>query len=298
MSRGGVIRKFILYCSGLAFTSFLATLATLPFTISLFHRFSLHAIESNLVVVPLTSLVIMPSAFLACLLSPLGLEAGPLWVFEHSITYLMQIAKTVGSWPGANMPVAQPTSPFLPLVVGGALWICLWQHPWRKWGLIPLCGGLLLMFWSNPPHILIDGQGKVVALNQERVLYINSIRKGKFTAQTWAKQLGALEIRPLSCEGEVCHGSIADTPVVISSSAEDQPCVKDAILIRLEPSQKACPSAALVVDWFDLWRGGSHAIRLTSHGPQVEKVRKRRGFRPWEKQPRSRKKELPSLSFL
>lgn len=45
---GGIIRKFILYGSGLAFTSFLATLATLPFTISIFHRFSLHAIESNL----------------------------------------------------------------------------------------------------------------------------------------------------------------------------------------------------------------------------------------------------------
>ncbi len=292
----GRVRKWILYCSGLAFTSFLATLATFPFTIYLFHRFSLHAIESNLVAVPLTSFIIMPSAFLTCLLSPLGLGEGPLWVFERSIGYLMKIAETVSSWQGANISVAQPPSLFLPLVVGGSLWLCIWQQPWRRWGLIPLCGGMLLLFWSSPPDILIDGQGKVVGLYQDHTLSLSSLRKGKFTAESWAKQIAARDMRPLACQDGVCHGRVRGVPVIISESAEIQPCVKDALLIRLEPSLQACPSALLVIDWFDLWRRGAHTIHLTEAGPRIEKVRKRKDHRPWEKEPRSRRKELPGLA--
>ena len=82
---GGVFRKGLVYAGGLVFTSMLATLATLPFTIYLFHRFSLHAIEANLVAIPLTSLILMPSALLTCLLTPIGLGESPLWVFEKSL---------------------------------------------------------------------------------------------------------------------------------------------------------------------------------------------------------------------
>lgn len=218
---------------------------------------------------------------------------GVLWVFEQSIFCLMKIAATVSAWPGAILPVAKPPALFLPLVVGGGLWICLWQQPWRRWGLLPLCAGLSLVFWSRPPQIFIDGQGKIAALYQDHVLHVSSLRKGKFTAQTWSKQWAALEIRPLSCQEELCQGRVGNTPVFISSSAENQPCVKGAVLIRLEPSQKACPEALCVIDWFNLWRGGSHTIYLTPEGPQIQKVRKSKNYRPWEKQPRSRRKELP-----
>jgi len=297
MGHGGMIRKLILYGSGLAFTSFLATCATLPLTLTLFHRFSLHAIESNLLAVPLTSLVIMPSAFLTCLLAPLGLGAYPLGVFENALRLLLMIAKTVGSWPGSYIPVAQPPTLFLPLVVFGSLWICLWQQPWRRWGVIPLGVGLVLVFCPNPPHILIDGQGKVAALLQDGTLSVSSTRKGKFTIQTWAKQWAVREVQPLPSKDEVAQDILGKIPVIIAASKTSQPCVKDAILIRLEPSQKSCPAAMLVIDWFDLWRGGAHSLRLTPQGLQIETVRKRGNYRPWEKQPRSRRRELPELTL-
>ena len=293
MVGGGTFRKLIVYGAGLTFTSLLATLATLPFTIYLFYRFSLHAIEANLVAVPLTSLVIMPSALLTCLLTPLGLGEGPRWVFEKSLGVLIQIAATVGSWPGANIWVAHPPMLAFVLVVLGGLWMCLWQQPWRRWGLLPMGVGFLASFTGAPPHIFIDGQGKLVALYEGNTLHLSSTRKGKFTAETWKKYLAAKETRPMLCEDDVCKATIHNTPIIVSYDKENQPCVKDAVLIRMEPSQMACPEGRLTLDWYDLWRGGGHTVWLTSQAPKIEKVREIQGDRPWT-QKAIHRKDRPS----
>jgi len=293
MVGGGTFRKLIVYASGLTFTSLLATLATLPFTIYLFYRFSLHAIEANLVAVPLTSMVIMPSALLTCLLTPLGLGEWPLWVFEKSLGLLIQIAATVGSWPGANIWVAHPPVLAFILVISGALWLAIWQQPWRRWGLLPIGIGFLVSFGGEPPHLLIDGQGKIVALNEGDTLTLSSTRKGKFTAETWKKYLAAKETKAMACEEGVCQASFHHTPVIVSYDREAQPCVKDAVLIRLEPSQAACPEAHLTLDWYDLWHHGGHTVWLTSQGPRLEKVRDLQGDRPWT-QKAIHRKDRPS----
>lgn len=284
MVGGGRLRNLIVYSGGLAFTSLLATLATLPFTIYLFYRFSLHAIEANLLAVPLTSLVIMPSALFTCLLGPLGLEAVPLWIFEKSLILLTKIAATVASWPGANIWVAHPPLLAFVLAVVGSLWLSLWQHPWRRWGLLLIAVGFLLTFTGELPHLLIDGQGKLVALYEGRTLHVSSTRKGKFTAETWQKYLAAKGTKALPCEEGICKASFQNTPIVISYDKENQPCVKNAVLIRLEPSQAACPQASFTLDGDDLWRSGGHALWLTPQGPRVEKIRELQGNRPWTRQ--------------
>jgi len=287
--QGGIFRKLFAYGGGLVFTSLLATMATLPFTIYLFHRFSLHAIEANLVAVPLTSLVIMPIALLTCLLTPLGLGDGPLRVFEHALNLLIHIAATVSSWHGANIWVAHPPVISFVMVVAGGLWLCLWQQPWRGWGLLPMGIGFLAAFGGELPHLLIDGQGKLVALYDGRTLHVSSTRKGKFTAETWQKYLAAQEVKALHCEEGVCRASFQNTPIFISYDKEKQPCEKDALLIRLEPSQKTCPEAALTLDWYNLWRHGGYAVWFTPEGFRLEKVREFQGDRPWTRKAIHRK---------
>jgi len=233
--------------------------------------------------------VIMPAALLTCLLTPLGLDSGPLWVFEKSLGLLTDISATVSSWPGANIWVAHP--PFLAfiLIVLGGLWLCLWQQPWRRWGLVPIGLGAILAFRGNPPQVLIDGQGKLVAIYKENSLHLSSMRKGKFTAKLWQKHLAAKELKSLPCENGVCEGSFDNIPIVVSYDKENQPCLKGALLIRLEPSQKSCPEAYLTLDWYDLWRRGSHSLWLLSQGPHLEKVRTLQGKRPWTRKAIHRK---------
>lgn len=294
MVRGGMLRKKVAYCGGLIFTSLLATLATLPFTIYLFHRFSLHAIIANLVAVPLTSLLIMPSALLTCLLTPLGLGDLPQWVFEQSLSLLIHIAETVSSWPGSHIWVAHPPLSAFILTVFGGLWLCLWQQPWRRLGLIPLTLGCVLGLYGELPQVLIDGQGKLVGAYEGNILYVSSSRKGKFMAETWQKYLAAKEIKPMACKDGVCQSSFQGIPLIVSSEKERQPCVKDALLIRLEPSERACPDARLVIDWFDIWKAGGYALWLTEKTLRLEKVRESQGVRPWTGKA-IRRRERPSL---
>lgn len=286
---GGQIRSFLIYAGGLAFTSLLATLATLPFTIYLFHRFSLHAIEANLVAVPLTSLVIMPSALLTCLLTPIGLGAGPLWVFEKSLGILIKIATTVASWPGANIGIPHPPLLSFVLLVVGGLWLCLWQQTWRRWGFVPIVLGFLGVCWQDAPHLLIDGQGKLVGLYEGKNLSVSSTRKGKFTAKTWQQYLAAQDIKPLPCVEGVCKATLHQIPILISHHQDHQPCEKGAILIRFEPSRNPCPAALLTLDWYDLWRGGGHVLWLRETGVYIEKVNTAQGLRPWTRQAIPRK---------
>lgn len=287
---GGRIRAFLVYSGGLVFTSLLATLATLPFTLYFFHRFSLHAIEANLVAVPLTSLVIMPSALLACLLTPFDLGAWPLWVFEKSLGLLTKIAATVAAWPGANISVSPPPLFSFILMILGSLWLCLWQESWRKWGIFPIILGILSMGWHRPPRLFIDGQGKLVGLYDKDILYVSSTRKGKFTAESWQRYVAAQEIKPLNCLEGVCKVVLHNIPIIISHPQAHQPCEKGAILIRLEPSQLPCPTSSVTLDWYDLWRNGTHALRIEPSGIHIEKATIAQGRRPWTRQAISRKK--------
>jgi competence protein ComEC len=288
--QGGFLRKLCLYGGGLVFTSFLATLSTLPFTVYLFHRFSLHAIEANLIAVPLTSLVIMPAAFLTCLLSPLGCGESASWVFEKSIGLLVYIASTVSGWSGANISIAHPSLFSFSLIVIGGLWLCLWQQPWRKWAFLPLFIGIVSSFFNRPPDLLIDGRGKVVAFYQDQILYLSTLKRGKFTADTWEKHLNAKDKKLLPCEEGVCKATLHNIPVLVSLSKANQPCLKGAIHIHLEPRQKKCRETLLSLDWFDLWRRGSHAIWVSSDGLHIKTVRPLGGHRPWERKAISRKK--------
>jgi competence protein ComEC len=281
ITKGGYIRKFIVYSGGLAFTSFLATLATLPFTIVLFHRFSLHAVEANLLAVPLTSMIIMPSALLTCLLSPLGWGTYPLKVFDTSLDGLIAIAEGVSSWTGSQIWIASPPVLSFLLLLGGGLWISLWLGNWRRWGLLPLIIGLLLMFSGTPPDLLIDGGAKLVGLYQDGLLYVSSNRKGKFTAESWKQALAADSLKPLTCDGMGCYAHTQERAVIITENQNAQKCIPGAILIHLEPTQTPCKEAYLVLDKYDLWKEGSHAIWITKDGYKIERGRHIQGQRPW-----------------
>ncbi len=278
---GGFVRKAVTYCGGVALTSLLATLATLPFTIYLFHRFSLHAVAANLIAVPLTTLLVMPSALLTCVTLPLGWETYFLMSFKYSIGLLLGVAHEVSTWPGANIWVARPPHYAFVLFVVGGLWLCLWQQRWRWWGFIPMVLGVMFAFQTDLPEILIDGQGKLVGLFHNGSLYLSSNRKGKFTAESWKKYIAARELRSMSCEGGLCQQQGLDVPICVSYDKENQPCIKGALLVDLEPAQKACPEAFKVIDWYDIWREGGLAIWLKDGGIRIESVRSAQGQRPW-----------------
>ena len=61
--------------------------------------------------------------------------------------------------------------------------------------------------------------------------------------------------------------------------AED--CVWADILISKRPVQDKSCQASKVIDYFDVWRYGAHAIWIGVNQIKVETVQEQRGKRPW-----------------
>jgi competence protein ComEC len=61
--------------------------------------------------------------------------------------------------------------------------------------------------------------------------------------------------------------------------AED--CAVADVVIALAPVEVGCAEPATVIDRFDIWREGAHAVWIDTGQTRVASVAERRGVRPW-----------------
>lgn len=95
------------WVKSIAVTSFVTSLATMPFALYHFERAAGLGIFANMLAMPIISLVSAPLAAGALLLSPLGLEGVALRAFGFSLEWVLNIAHTVRAWrffEGVTMP--------------------------------------------------------------------------------------------------------------------------------------------------------------------------------------------------
>ena len=284
----------------MALTSVIAILATAPFAVYHFNRMAWYGLAANMVAVPLTAFWIMPWALLAFVLMPLGLEFLALHPMGWGIGAVIAVAETIAALPGSVMPVkAMPLAGFA-LMIAGGLWLCLWQRPWRLWGLGAVALGLLSMLAVRPPDLLVSEDAKLMAVrDSEGRLWLSSNRRGGFTAETWLRRAGEADglawpreasgdatekSGPLTCDSLGCVYRRDGWIVALAERGDalEEDCREARILISREPvSKRRCRGPEIVIDRFDLWRDGGHALWLSDDGVRVESVAGLRGARPW-----------------
>jgi competence protein ComEC len=156
-------RRVLMYFVAIVFSSLIASLATAPFAVFHFNRFAPMGLVVNLLAVPITALWVMPLEVLTLLLMPLGLEGLILPVLGWGVETVLWIARTVASWPGAAITVAQPTVTGMILAATGGLWLCLWRRGWRYVGIPLIVAGLATAGSDDPPDILVSGNANLIA---------------------------------------------------------------------------------------------------------------------------------------
>lgn len=287
----GLIARGLRYVGGLALTSLLAGLATAPLIAFHFNRIGMYSLLANLLAVPLTGAWIMPCAVAAFALMPFGLERWALAPMGVGVEWVIAIANAVAALPGSAAMVAQPPVIALLLVIAGFLWVCLWSLAWRWAGLVFVALGLLLAPFGSRPDILVDTEGRLIAVRgPDGSMRVNSMRVAKHARNEWAKAEGSAAPLPAAansahaaCDGLGCMFTARDGRMVAyvrdgMALAED--CRVADIVISSVPV-RACASAQLVIDLFDLQRGGAHAVWLDGPRLRVESVTAQRGDRPW-----------------
>ncbi len=285
---GGFSRRLLAYGTGLIATTLIATLATIPYTIAIFNRFTLQTIIGNFLAIPLTSILIMPAATLSVLSLPFGGYDPFFSLLSFGLEYLIRIAQTVSSWPGAAIVVPTPPTAFVGFITLGGLWTCFWRRPWR-WGGIILCGlGCLFPFLQSRATIYAAGDGSVLAYRKEDALYVSDIKRGSFFTDQWMKELGLKQKKEWAAP-QVRIGSVLlvhhpyahpYTPLQITKEM----CTSKA-LITTGYAWRECKKwghiPPILIDRYTLKRDGTYQARIIANNIDVESVRKSLGHRPW-----------------
>jgi competence protein ComEC len=285
------------YVAGIALASIVAGLATAPFAIFHFDRASQYGLLANVLAMPVVGLVIMPSATAAMLLMPFGLDRYPLLVMGRGVGTMQAIAQWVAGLPGATRMVAVWPEVALLLVVAGGLWIALWRGPWRWFGAAPIVLGLIAAQFATAPDVLIAKNGRDVAVRlADGRLALLRAPKDDYAAASWLKRDGdarapetviATPRDGVRCDADGCVARLPSGFVLASALRFDalrEDCTNADIVVSAVPTRHVCRGPSLVIDRFDVARGGAMAIRLGETW-DVETVKDARGHRPWSEYP-------------
>ncbi|CAA7627568.1 ComEC/Rec2 family competence protein [Magnetospirillum sp. SS-4] len=306
----GPVPAIGLYLSGVALTTLIAGSATAVYGVFHFNRFALWSVAANMLAVPLTGFWVMPWALVMFLLLPLGLENLALVPMGWGVDAMNRIALGVAALPHSAVTV--PVLPLWGMLVFtlGGLWLCLWRRRWRWWGVLPMAAGLASMALAHPPDLLVDGRGDGMALRTAEGQLLLNGRGGRILKETWSRRAGpeAPERWPkksssrdggLRCDERGCLWRTKGRVVALvrGETAPETACAGADVVISSVPLRGACRGARVVVDRFDLWRRGAHALWLAPDGGvRIETVAGWQGDRPWAWRPRPRGKTGPKPS--
>jgi competence protein ComEC len=142
----------------------------------------------------------------------------------------------------------------------------------------------------SQPDVLIDARGRLVAVkDKDGQLAVSSNRVARFTRDIWLRSAAQPAATPwpgvglLRCDDLGCLYKAGGLTIALvwkqAALAED--CRRAEVIVSTVPVRGYCPGPLAVIDRFDLWRGGAHALWLEPDGVRIESVNARRGKRPW-----------------
>lgn len=291
----GGVQHIARYLGGIALTTLLASVAVAPFAAYHFHQFTQYGILGNMLAMPVVASVVMPMALVCLLAMPVGLEAWPLHVMGAGIEAVLNVAAWVSALPGAVVPVPAYSGAALGLIVLGALWLSIWQRRWRLLGWLIISVGLALSTVRDAPDILIEREGKAIAVRDENgLLAATPGRGGQYSLTEWLEADG--DERPPSdvrrsrlfrCDP---HGCIAGVKGLRLSVARDEAALREDcggadIVITPLPVTEYCTGPKAMITGLDLRTKGAHAIYVRKEADQtriiVRTAAQERGVRPW-----------------
>jgi competence protein ComEC len=296
------------YLRGIAVTSFVGSIATMPYAAFHFDRATHYALLGNLLAMPVMGFVTMPAAAIAIILMPLHLDAWPLYVMGWGIEAMLAVGRWVSGLPGSVSSVsAWPISALVLMSLGG-LWIVIWRGNWRWFGFAPVAAGVIAILLARPPDLLVARDGETVAIRAtDSRLYLVRPPTDEYSASEWLKRDGdarpavqtvALAADGVRCDAYGCLGRTRSGVIVALSLRRDalaEDCANADIVVSAVPVRGQCVGPKLVVDRFDVARNGAYAVWLGTKF-RVETVQSIRGERPWSEEPWQARARRPKFN--
>ncbi|MDK9697710.1 MAG: ComEC/Rec2 family competence protein [Siculibacillus sp.] len=179
---GGGLRQI----EGFAVSSLVAGLATAPVIAGTFFRAAPYSILANMAVLPVTGLVVMPSAIVAALAMPFGLEVWPLAVMGLGIEWMIAVGRWAAALPAGAGLLGEPHPAMMPFGMFAVLWLSALKSRIRLFGLVPAVVAVVLVFAGPRPDVLIGRHGTAVAVRgADGRLHVLGGRQERFDVGIW-----------------------------------------------------------------------------------------------------------------
>lgn len=259
--QAGWLGTFWRYLAGIGVTSVIAGAATLLFSVYHFQQTSPLGLLGNLLVLPVVSFVMMPSAVAAVLAMPFGLEGGPLLATGWSIDRMLELGEVISAMSRGidASPLLTPLALVLALLA--LAWFAFFANWYRLIAPALLLPAVALLALDQPPDVLIADTTQAIAYRADGGLRMLTGKPASFAVDVWRESYGeVIEAGPVRCDGVGCVASSPRgfTLALVRDPAgfyEDCGSV-DLVVTRLR-APAGCP-APVVIDAADLARGGVH----------------------------------------
>ncbi|KAL7629897.1 UNVERIFIED_CONTAM: hypothetical protein RMT77_019985 [Armadillidium vulgare] len=281
--------KIIKYFVSIMISSVIASLATVPYTIYNFNYFSISGIITNLIAIPIVTLIIIPLGIIYVLLIPLGIEWIITPLIERPIESVLYITNAIANLQYLIIPIRTFPASSIIIITLGLLWLCLWERNWRFLGIFFIVLGICFSTAYKTPDILINADN-VAVKESDNLLYSLTRKNRNFVVKTFAKQNGQNQIlnhtkysnpdKRLKCNDYGCiYNKGNSKSVLLAYKKEDilENCGKVDLIIQVsEFNYSVCNTKT--IKYADLGTYGTHSAWLTNRYVKINTVRSNR---PW-----------------
>jgi competence protein ComEC len=283
---------------GVISVSLVAGLATDPFALYHFQRFSTYALAANLASAPIMSFLVAPAAGVAAVLAPFGLADAPLQVMAGALDLVAAIGEAFGSRPEAVRALPRPPDSALTACVAALLWGCVWRGRLR-WGSVGFFALALGLYFTAPkPAIAFDAD--------LRALYAQdasdgsaqwTLQRGRGRSTYALERLGAMLghaptrverlAPPEGCGADLCAWKTPlgrDALFARTEAGLAEACIENAIVllgVPVPPDFTARCRPALMIDAPNIATLGGGMIYETPDGLRVTRATPAGIARPW-----------------
>lgn len=279
-------------------TSFIAEIATAPFTLHHFHRISVFGIVGNVLALFFIELAIMPGVLLTLLALPFGLENWTLPLLGWGVDGMVYVARLVAGFPAALTGVSGYGLATLLLCSFAIAWACFWRSRLAILAVIPYCAGLALGAYEKPPDLYISAFGSSIAARagDNRLTFLHSPRE-KFNARRWLENDGDrrdIDDSDLKlaqrCDGLGCTVETKDAGLLTISydrAGLEEDCARaDLLILPRFNAPPHCPRPKLIIDRKQIRAAGGMSVKFSKdwNGDTaylIRSIAQECGARPW-----------------
>ena len=275
----------------LLFTSAVAGIATAPISAFHFNQISQYGLAANMFAVPVMGMVVMPSAVLAALLTPVGLDWIAFSVMGKGIGYILAVSDYFANLEGAITTIKSAPPMMLGGIIFGGLILLLWQGRGRLVGVLVLLTTFLL--WSNTPRplVFISDEGRMFGVMTSQGRVVNKPRGSGYAVRIWLENDGDQTAQAEAFERDGVRGDetlalidITDDWQVAIYSGEDMEIAKANCLeytILVLPKLTKITGDCIIVDKNYLRNSGAIAVDIVERAPVFRHSRDVARHRPW-----------------